>query len=87
MSNIEIRKVETLHELKVFIQFFYDLYRDNPCAVPYLYGEEMKTLRKDKNPAFAFCEALEEVIFEGDTKVDESAFKFCGEVRMVREGG
>ena len=57
MSNIEIRKVETLHELKVFIQFFYDLYRDNPCAVPYLYGEEMKTLRKDKNPAFAFCEA------------------------------
>ena len=57
MSKIEIRKVETLSELKTFIQFFYDLYRDNPCAVPYLYGEEMKTLRKDKNPAFEFCEA------------------------------
>lgn len=57
MSKIEIKKVETLSELKTFIQFFYDLYRDNPCAVPYLYGEEMKTLRKDKNPAFEFCEA------------------------------
>lgn len=57
MSEIEIKEVTSIRELKTFIQFFYDLYRDCPNAVPYLYGEELKTLRKDKNPAFAFCEA------------------------------
>ncbi|MBQ3691007.1 MAG: leucine-rich repeat domain-containing protein [Bacteroidales bacterium] len=42
-----------------------------------------KSVRVIESEAFAFCEALEEVIFEGDTKVDESAFKYCGEVRMM----
>lgn len=56
-KGIEIRKVETLSDLKTFANFFYDLYRESQYAVPYLFDEEMKTLRKDKNPAFEFCEA------------------------------
>jgi hypothetical protein len=44
-----------------------------------------KSVRVIESEAFAFCEALEEVVFEGDTKVDESAFKYCGEVRMMKE--
>ena len=54
---IEIRKVSTKHELKQFIQFYYDLYRDSKQAVPYLYFDEKTTLRRDKNPSFECCEA------------------------------
>lgn len=44
-------------ELKQFIQFFYDLYRGSEQAVPYLFFDEMATLRHDKNPSFECCEA------------------------------
>ena len=54
---IKIRKVNTKKELKQFIQFYYDLYRGNENAVPYLYSDEMSTLRSDKNPSFECCEA------------------------------
>ena len=54
---IEIRRVETKQELEQFIQFYYDLYRGQDCAVPFLYSDEMATLRSDKNPSFECCEA------------------------------
>lgn len=57
MSQIEIRKVSSRRELRQFINFYYSLYRDCPHAVPYLYFDEMDTLRKDKNPSFECCEA------------------------------
>ena len=57
MSKIEIRPVTTHRELQQFVQFYYDLYRDNNCAVPFLYSEEMGTLRSDRNPSFECCEA------------------------------
>ena len=57
MSKIEIRRVSNRQELQQFVQFYYDLYRGNDCAVPYLYMDEMATLRHDKNPSFECCEA------------------------------
>ena len=54
---VEIRKVSTKRELKQFIQFYYDLYRGSEQAVPFLFFDEMNTLRKDKNPSFECCEA------------------------------
>lgn len=54
--SVEIKPVTTRKELKTFVQFYYDLYRQSPFAVPYLYSDELKTLDKDKNPAFAFCD-------------------------------
>ena len=54
---IKIRKVNTKKELKQFIQFYYDLYGGNENAVPFLYSDEMATLRRDKNPSFECCEA------------------------------
>ena len=54
---VEIRKVSSKRELKQFIQFYYDLYRDSSQAVPYLFFDEMATLRRDKNPSFECCEA------------------------------
>lgn len=55
--SVEIRTVTSRKELKVFVQFFYNLYRSCPSAVPYLYSDEMKTLDKRRNPAFGFCDA------------------------------
>ena len=57
MKDIEIRRVEGRRGLKEFVQFYYDLYRGNDCAVPYLFSDEMGTLRHDKNPSFECCEA------------------------------
>ena len=53
----EIREVTTQKELQQFVQFYYDLYRGNDCAVPFLYFDEMATLRRDKNPSFECCES------------------------------
>ena len=57
MSEIAIKKVTNRQELKQFVQFNYDLYRQCPYAVPFLFSEEMNTLRHDRNAAFECCEA------------------------------
>ena len=57
MSNISIKRVTNRKELEQFVQFYYDLYRGNDCAVPFLYSDEMDTLRKEKNPSFECCDA------------------------------
>jgi len=56
-TTIEIKVVESLNDLKKFVQFYYDLYRDCEQAVPFLFSDEMNTLRKDRNPSFECCEA------------------------------
>lgn len=57
MSTIEIKQVSNRKELTQFVQFYYDLYRGNNYAVPYLFNEEMNTLRSDRNPSFECCDA------------------------------
>jgi GNAT superfamily N-acetyltransferase len=55
--EIQVREVATLKELKAFIRFPFELYRGNPNWVPTLMFDELNTLRRDKNPAFEYCEA------------------------------
>lgn len=57
MSSVEIKKVCSKRDLKAFIELHYDLYQGNAYDVPNLYSDEVKTLSKDKNAAFDFCEA------------------------------
>ena len=57
MSQITIKRVESKRDLKRFIELHYDLYAGNPYDVPNLFSDEKKTLSKDKNAAFEFCEA------------------------------
>ena len=54
---VEIRKVESQRDLKRFIDFPVHLYWDKPNYVPAPRFDEMRTLSKDKNAAFEFCEA------------------------------
>lgn len=44
-------------ELKEFIYFSIDLYKDNEYYVPPLIVDEINTLTPKKNPAFEFCES------------------------------
>ncbi|MBR2456737.1 MAG: N-acetyltransferase [Bacteroidaceae bacterium] len=55
--GITIKKVETSKELKQFIRFNYEMYKDNPYSVPDLYDDMLNTFSRDKNAAFEFCEA------------------------------
>lgn len=57
MKDIVIKKVSNRQELRQFVQFYYDLYRGNGCAIPYLFSEEMSTLERTDNPSFECCEA------------------------------
>lgn len=55
--SVEIKKVTTQSELKRFIRFNYEFYKDNPYSVPDLYDDMLNTFSPKKNAAFEFCEA------------------------------
>ena len=54
--DVQIKEVTNLKELKTFIRFPHTLYHRNPYWVPSLTFDELNTLRRDKNPAFEYCE-------------------------------
>ena len=55
--SVEVIKVETIKQLKEFVNYNYELYKNCPYAVPELYEDAVNTLRKDRNAAFEFCDA------------------------------
>lgn len=54
---ILIKKVSNKKDLKRFIRFNYELYKNNPYSVPDLYDDMVGTFSTEKNAAFEFCEA------------------------------
>lgn len=70
---MEIKKVETRKDLEAFIQFRYDLYRDDPYDVPYLHFDELNNLCKEKNASFEDCEADYFLAYENDKVVGRVA--------------
>ena len=54
-SDIQVVEVTTRKQRKAFVDFFYDLYRDSPYAVPYLYLAEKLTLKPGSNPRSSFA--------------------------------
>ncbi|MBR2399704.1 MAG: N-acetyltransferase [Alistipes sp.] len=54
---VTIVKVENNRQLKRFVKFGFELYKDCPYYVPELFEDAMNTLRKDRNAAFEFCDA------------------------------
>ncbi|MEM5774469.1 MAG: GNAT family N-acetyltransferase [Anaerolineaceae bacterium] len=55
--TIELKEVISHGDLREFIRFPLELYKNNPYYVPQLSGDEMNTLRRDKNAAFDHCPA------------------------------
>ena len=70
---IEIRTVKTKKETERFIDFRTELYKDDPCAVPYLFMGERDDLDQKKNPAFDFCEAEYYMAYKGGKEVGRVA--------------
>lgn len=57
MSDVTIKKVSNRREMKAFVRFNYELYKDCPYAVPDLLENTLDTFNPRKNAAFDFCEA------------------------------
>lgn len=55
--TVAIREVRTNQDLQDFINVPLELYKGNPYYVPALRNNERNTLKKDKNPAFEYCQA------------------------------
>ena len=55
--SIQVKEVTDKKGLRDFIDLPYRLYRNHPYFVPALRFDEEATLRRDKNPAFDYCEA------------------------------
>lgn len=53
----EIREVKNRRELRQFVDFANQMYKDSPYYVPALIFDELNTLRKDVNPAFEHSQA------------------------------
>ena len=70
---ITIKKVSTQKELKTFIRFNYELYKENPYSVPDLYDDMLNTFSPKKNAAFEFCEAVYFLAYKDDKVVGRIA--------------
>ncbi len=53
---IQIKEVTNKQELKAFVKFPMELYKDCKYFVPPLISQEMLTLNKEKNPSFEVCD-------------------------------
>lgn len=71
--SVIIREVTQKKELKEFVKFNIELYKDSPYHVPGLIEEEMITLDKKKNPAFEFCDAVYFLAYKDDRVVGRIA--------------
>lgn len=56
-SRVEIREVLTRGDLRQFVDYPNQLYRDVPQFVPAFYGDDLADWDKEKNPAFRYCDA------------------------------
>ena len=55
--SVQIKVVESKKELKTFVRFANNMYKDNKYYVPAIVFDELNTFDKEKNGAFEFCEA------------------------------
>lgn len=69
MSSIVIKACETVNDLKKFVQLPYELYSENAYWVPPIKADELKSLQKATNPAYANCEAQFWIAFKNNKVV------------------
>ncbi len=63
--KIDIREVQTLSDRKKFVDFQYQLYKDEEMFVPMLRKDEIKAITPEKNPAFKDCDAKFWIAYNG----------------------
>lgn len=60
---IVVKEVETKKDLKQFVEFPNQLYKNNPYYCPPLASDERNTFTPSKNPVFDFCESKQFLAF------------------------
>lgn len=60
MSKVSIIEVKTADQLKQFVKFPMDLYKNNPYYVPSFIKDEMKIWDAKENPALQYSESKTE---------------------------
>ena len=55
--SVEIKKVLSKRDLRLFVDFPETLYRNNPYYVPPLFFDQMDTLDQGKGAAQEFCDS------------------------------
>jgi GNAT superfamily N-acetyltransferase len=53
---IQIKEVKSLKQIKQAVDFYYELYKDDPFWVPPIRKDEIKLMNPEENPAFRFCD-------------------------------
>ncbi len=71
--NYKITEVENKKDLQKFIDFQFSLYKNNKFWIQPLKKDEFLSLRKDKNPAFDFCEAKYWLVYKNGELVGRIA--------------
>ncbi|MEQ8672064.1 MAG: GNAT family N-acetyltransferase [Aggregatilineales bacterium] len=66
---ISVRKVETRTDDKVFFEFPWKIYKDDPNWVPPLKSMRKETLSREKNPAWEYLEGDYYIAWRGDEPV------------------
>ena len=56
--NVEIKEAKSKKDIKAFVKFGIDLYKNNPYYVPNLIEELMMTLDSKRNPAFEIADTV-----------------------------
>lgn len=72
-DGLNVVRVTTKQELKAFVQFNIELYKESPNHVPDLMHDEINSLAREKNPAYEFCEADLFMVKRGDEVVGRIA--------------
>ena len=83
--EIQIREVKTKREIRKFVKFNLELYKNHPYHVPGLIEEEIMTLSKHKNPAFEVCDAILFLAYRQDRIVGRIAGIIVHESNRIRQ--
>lgn len=71
--EIELKEVKSKSDLRKFVEFPLELYRDCPQFVPPFYKDELETFLPQKNPAYEFCSSRQWLAYQGKNVVGRIA--------------
>ena len=74
MSEIIIKEVKNKKDMKKFVKFPLELYKDNENYIPALQSDEMNMYNREKNAAYEYCESIEILAYK-DNKI---VGRICG---------
>ena len=73
MQPLRIEEVKTKQQLRKFVDYPNQLYKDVPQFVPAFYGDDIADWDASKNPAMEYCEAKSFLAYRGNEIVGRIA--------------